>query len=932
MDEHAAPILGRDEERDRIKRFLSRPRPAVLLVEGDAGIGKTTMWRHGVAEAERLGFTVLAFRPGEAERSLTFAGLAGLLPDSVLDEALPDIPGPRRHALEVALLRRGGRPEGVDSRTVGLGVLSVLELIAGEAPVLVAMDDLTWLDEPTVRVLEFALRRIGEADLAVLAARRTEGASAGLAPLEAAFPESARQRVALGPMSVGAIGRLVHDRLGLPLPRMVAARLHQESGGNPFIALELARAAAARGNLPAPGEPFPVTGDAASLIGDRLAGVSAEAREMLLVISALAHPTTGLLARTLGEEVSERSLEELVGADLVRVDGEDARCAHPLIASAAYSGALPSRRRRLHTRLAAAVEDVEERARHRALGTAGPDETVAGALDQAATLARTRGASGAAAELAELAVSLTPPADRPERARRELVLAEYRMQAGSVTEARDTALRAVELLPPGPDRVDPLLLLGRIAAAELGDITSGGRWFQQALDEAGDDRAALVRAHVDAGRWADELGDARGEREAEHARAALDLLSGHEEEDPYYAAMALVMLAEARFRSGRGLDVELLDRAVELEPESLPIRNRPSTERAIGLGVAGRHRASIKAIEACLARAEQEGDWGVRPLLFWTLARTEWWTGNLPEAAKHIDLAEELAAELGMEEGIIWAVGAPIRAAMGLTEDARVWSERAVRKGREGSFWWWELHGHAAIVFLELTTGNVPAAAGALSAAVEIDSRLGHFEPGWDRIQGDFVEAFLGMGQLHEAADTTALLEDRAASGRHPWSLVVSARCRGLVSEANGDTEQALECFDRSLAADELGEMALERARTLLAKGRVLRRTNQRRAAREALGEAMRTFESCGAAPWAEKARRELAGVSGRVASATELTGTERRVAELAAAGRTNSEIAKDLFVSVRTVESQLSAAYRKLGVRSRTELAAALSRQEPTG
>ncbi|MFL5796712.1 MAG: AAA family ATPase [Actinomycetota bacterium] len=926
MNDRGSSMLGRDEERERVAGFLSHPRPAMLLIEGAAGIGKTTLWRHGVDAATGTGFRVLAFRPGEAERSLTLAGLAGLFPDPLLDDVLARIPEARAQALDAALLRSGPVVGDADHRTVGLGVLSVITLLAEQTPVLIALDDLQWLDDPTLRVLEFALRRIESAEVAVLAARRTERVSSAAAPLESAFTDAGRDRIWLGPMSTGALGRLVHDRLGHPLPRPVLARLHQDAGGNPFVALELARAALARGRLPGPGEHFPLTGGVASLLGERIAACGPETREALLAISALAHPTTALLAGVVGDEASERALEELVAAELVRVDGIEVRCSHPLIASAAHSRTLPAGRRRMHARLATVVDDLEGRARHLALAADGPDESVAGTLDEAASLARRRGASDAAAELGELAVSLTPPADLGRRARRELALARHRFSAGSVPGARDAASRAVDLLPPGPGRVDALLLLGRLEAQAMGEVVSGGRRLQQALEEAGDDRAAMVRAHVGAGVWADELRDASGEMEAEHARAALDLLAGHEEEDPTSASAALTMLAEAKFRMGLGLDVELLERALELEPKTAEVRDRASTDAAIGLGIAGMHAESERALQAFLDEAVRRGDWGAQPVMYRGLAWAAWCTGRIAEALRQIERSMEIASEIGLDEGITQAMGAEILAATGRTEQAREWGERAVRRGKDEGFWWWELRGHAANLFIELTGGDVATCADALSTVLEHVSTLGHREPGWDRIEGDAVEALLALGRGDEAEEVTARMEAAAIRGRHPWTRVVSARCRGLLEEAQGRAEEALACFDRALAADEVGEMAFERARTLLAKGRTLRRTNHRRAARDALEESRGIFDSCGAPPWAAKAGAELAAVSGRTSKPTELTTTERRVADLAAAGRTNREIAAELFLSTRTVESHLSAAYRKVGVRSRTELAAALA------
>jgi DNA-binding CsgD family transcriptional regulator len=482
--------------------------------------------------------------------------------------------------------------------------------------------------------------------------------------------------------------------------------------------------------------------------------------------------------------------------------------------------------------------------------------------------------------------------------------------------------------------VEPLILVGTIDAEYVSDLASATRSFEAALAEAGEDRTALVRAHVAAGHWGvDALPGGPGDVEALHARAALDLLAGHEDDDPESASVALLMLVEAGFRAGRGLDLALLDRAIALESKAhLPLLDRPSVQGAIGRGLAGDHRPSIRDMHALLATAEEDGDWPARVILLRSLAWMGWCIGGLATASRQIDQALALADEIGLDEGVTWAIGAQIRAAMGQTEDARSWAERAVSAGEDVGSWWWRLRGLAAVVFLELTVGDARGAGGAAQRLADLAAEAGDaYEPGWNRIHGDLIEALIAAVGIDRAEPLTAWFEARAALGSHPWSLMASSRCRGLLEAAAGRSEEALVCFERSLAADAHGEMVFERARTLLAQGQALRRANRRRDAREALTEARRLFEACGSPPWADRAGAELASVSGRAAAATELTGTERRVAELASAGRTNKEIAGELFLSVRTVESHLSAAYRKLGVRRRTELAAAVSADSRT-
>jgi DNA-binding CsgD family transcriptional regulator len=401
------------------------------------------------------------------------------------------------------------------------------------------------------------------------------------------------------------------------------------------------------------------------------------------------------------------------------------------------------------------------------------------------------------------------------------------------------------------------------------------------------DRATLVRAHIAAGRLGvdDFPGGGPGD-EALHARAALELL---------------------------GEDGPLMDRA--------------STQGAIGLGLAGRHHESIQAVDTFLVEAEEEDDWSARPILLRSLTWMWWCVGDIREASKVARRALQAAEDIGTSEGATRGMGAQIRAAAGGEGEARAWAAEAIESAREFGSWWWELRGRAAVLFLELTLGNEEAAADAAIAVRDLAARAGDaYEPGWIRIHGDMVEGLLGAGRFDEASSMTGWFEARAAVSGHPWSVMVSSRCRGLLAASAGRSSQALTCFDRSLAADERGEMALERGRTLLATGQVLRAGNRRSAARDAFGQARAVFEACGCPPWASRATAELARVSGRVATPSELTGMERRVAELAASGRSNREIAAELFLSVRTVESHLSSAYRKLGIRSRVGLGPALS------
>jgi DNA-binding CsgD family transcriptional regulator len=224
--------------------------------------------------------------------------------------------------------------------------------------------------------------------------------------------------------------------------------------------------------------------------------------------------------------------------------------------------------------------------------------------------------------------------------------------------------------------------------------------------------------------------------------------------------------------------------------------------------------------------------------------------------------------------------------------------------------------------FLELSLGNVEAADGCLRPLPARVVSLGWNEPTYSPIWPNAIEALIALGELEQARDYANEYEVRAERSTSPWALSTAARCRGLLRAAEGDLNAAFQAFERALAEHARMPGPFERGRTLLALGATLRRARQKRAARESLEAALAIFDQLGAPLWAEKARAELARISGRPRASQELTETERRVAELVAEGRSNKEVAAQLYVSVHTVDAHLTRIYRKLGLRSRAELA----------
>ena len=285
-------VVAREQELASVAAFLDEPRdaPGALLLEGEAGIGKSTLWLAAVEQASERGLRVLSSRPAEAERTLAYAGLGDLL-EGVLEETLPELLPPRRRALEIATLRDEAAGDPVDPRAVAVAVRDVLQLIGEAGPVAVAVDDVQWLDASSAGAIEFALRRLDATPLVVLLARRVVDGDHP-SELEQALPAERIQNLSLGPLSAGALHRLLHDRLGRAFPRQTLLRIHEQSGGNPFFALELARA------LPAdvdPSQPLPLPETLDELMRARAAALPEATRQALGFVSALGTTREALL-------------------------------------------------------------------------------------------------------------------------------------------------------------------------------------------------------------------------------------------------------------------------------------------------------------------------------------------------------------------------------------------------------------------------------------------------------------------------------------------------------------------------------------------------------------------------------------------------------------------------------------------------------------
>ncbi len=903
-------IVGRDDELAAIEGWLAGPRQNAFLIEGEAGIGKTTLVRAGIERALAAGIEVLAARPTKAEAALSFAALGDVLGD-VLDEILHELPEAQRRALEAALLL--GDPSPADSaltdpRAAAVAVLGAFRTLARNRTVLVAVDDVQWLDTPSATTLGFAGRRLVADNVRFLLARR-------LGYDDRVTPElDGIESLTIGPLSAGALHRLVRERVDVVLARPELRRLQDLSGGNPFYALELVSAYRA-GTIELRREDrLPPTLEA--LVSRRIAALPEETRDALAAAAALARPSIELVAPS-------RVLEPAVSAGVIAVLDGEVRFTHPLIASAAYSALDGAGRRALHAGLANSIEDEEERARHLALSTTEPDARVANELERAAERAHSRGAPSSAAELSEHALELTPPGSGEAAHRRAQLAGRYRFVAGDATRARALLERALGYSAPSALRSETSRVLGYVLGYE-GDLRGALGRLQAALEEAGDDappRAAAARALAMWLVWARE----RLEDALAYAELAVELTS--RSPDPAQHASSLTAKGYAEAVLGRPTARATLSAASELEaatgwdPAALG-GSAPYIRAAIDIWMDQSEEGVRSLREGADDKAELY-EAGL-PQTLALIAAGEYLLCRWPDAAQSAEQAYEAAIETGQRTQLALALSirALVHAAHGLEQETRADATAALALADELGYGPPVAPAGWALGVLELSLERPGEAVRALSPIRERLLAAGVGEPGWVPFVPDEIEALVALGRVEEAEAVLDWFEERARALDRASALAPAARCRALLAAAQGDNEDALAHLERALAEHARVLRPFERARTLLIKGSIQRRANQRRAARATLEEALSEFERLGAALWAGRARAEVARIGGRAPSSGKLTPSERRVAELVAEGRTNLEVAAALVVTQRTVETHLSHVFRKLGVRSRTELA----------
>jgi DNA-binding CsgD family transcriptional regulator len=900
----ASEIIGREAELAAVHGFigLAEGGPAALVLEGEAGIGKSTLWLAGVERAHARGLRVLSSRPAEAERGLALAGLGDLF-EEVLNVVLPALPAPRRRALEHALLLEDGPADGVDPRALGIATRTALQVLADDGPVVVAIDDVQWFDAASSSALGFALRRTAPSRVLLLLARRLAD---GIQPtaLERAFPVEHLQRVSVGPLSVGALHRFLRERLERVFARQTLLRIHERSGGNPFFAIELASVLDADAD---PTRPLPVPETLEELVRARIIKLPATTRDALAVAAALGAPSRSPLERA---GVTSDALEPALRARVVEDDNGTVRFSHPLLSSVLYQD-LRDQRRSVHKRIAAIVDDPLEHARHLALAADAPGAGVAALLDQAARLAADRGAAASAAEVSEQALRLTPPHARDALHRRALAAARAHLAAGEWTRARTIATDLLAETGAGPLRAEVLLLLADFSHDDLAVPV-----LEEALREASSNSSLQAVVHIRLA-WAGRF--RKGFPAAlEDTRAGLTLAEGVDDDGLRFEALAQLFLlggivgdADTPLYAARAREVALADGDARMQREANLLVTWVGDDR------------SSAALRTQLERAY--GEWRERDELFctevlWRLAWVDLWDGRWALAAEHAARAREVRAQYGVEQNQDYIPLSWIAVHQGLLELARDESERAL-KLCEAQIGFHPPLLEAVAGLVALWSGDATAAAERLGNADRQAAALGWSAPLARPWTADYAEALLELGRIDEAVRVIDHWEADAVRLRCERVLAQVMRCRGLVAAARGAVDEATSILERAAAEQEQAGDQFGQARALLAVGILRRRSRQKRAARDAIEAALVGFERLGAATWVEKARDELGSIGGRTREEG-LTAAERRVATLVAEGRTNREVAAALFLGERTVAGHLTSIYAKLGVRSRAQLA----------
>lgn len=908
--------LRREAEFAAVQNLLVRARtqPAGLVVSGEPGIGKTSLCWWASETASDAGFTVLAARGAATEVTFAYAAVADLLA-SIGAAVLDDLPALQRDALQRILVGSG---EGtvIDDGVVRAACVAVLRRLQADAPLLVLIDDAQWLDSSSRAILAFAARRLTGRTAMLATVRSGEtGESEGLPWLALPRPD-ALDRVRMGPLTLGGVHALVAARLGSALPRPVITGIYEIAGGNPFFALELAQSLHGDSKRTLVDLPESL----AALVRERIGTLSEKGATVLLAAASATTPTVELLAGATAASPTDvlETLEILEARGIVELHGNRVRFSHPLFATGAYSAADPARRRRMHRALASVVEQPELKARHLGLAATTADTSTLEALDAAAEATRAQGAPAAAAELFELAISLG--GDDPVR---RLRAAEQHFRAGTLPQARIRLDSVLDEVPSGTLRCVGLMLLAALEG--YGDnLRAAVQALATAVDEA-TEPALRLQALLLLTPAEGLLGDMA--KCVDHARNAVALAEAVGIEA--LRSQALAIWVDVSFLYGLGADDTALAVALDHEPaDSDAAVSFQAT--AVAAVIAGWKGDLIRARAEMAEVQRRSSERGTEIDILWAAGHAVSFDVWLSRYAEASDTAQELlqrAEQMGGSHPRITALSAvaAVTSYTGSPDDARAAAREAVDAAHRLGAEFMTIAPLSSSAFVETSLGRYAETIAVLGPLLDtFDSVHGTemWVGGW---LPDAIEALCALGRVDEAEPLVTALETNGIRFDRAWMLAVGARGRALCLAARGDLAAAQRSVEVALTEHDRLPMPFEKARTQLLAGQLLRRLRQRQRAVTKVAEALQAFEALGTPAWILRARAELDRLDTRDTAGGGLTTGEQRIAEHAAAGLSNKQIAAEMYLSEKTVEANLSKVYRKLGIRSRAALASRL-------
>jgi len=907
-------LLGREHETARIDRLLDdarQGRSGVLVLSGEPGIGKTALLEYAAGRAE--GMIVLATRGIESEAELPFAALADLLRPVM--ESIDRIPEAQTAALRSALAL--GPPLRGDRFTVCAAVLSVCAVAADESPVLVLIDDAHFVDRSSMQAFFFAARRLDAEGIAALVAQRS-GSDLGTSGLP---------KLDLQGLPHDAAAALLR-RPG-PVAAAVADELIVGSGANPLALIELP-SLLSRSQLSGDDpldRPLP-TGDAlerAFLL--RVEALPEQTQQALVVAAASGSADFDeIVAAVERAGLDPNALDAAERADLTIVDGSRFAFEHPLLRSAVYYGATAGMRRSAHQALAGGGG--EGRPWHLAAASEAPDASIAAELKEGATAASGRGGHAEAAMALEAAARLAVSADARAGFLREA--ADEARRAGQAAKALELATAALASAEQPELRTRIEHLYGVIEMWSGSALAAYERLSKEAECVKTKDPVRAARLLTDAA-WACFMGGEvnLGREAAQEARALAEGRGGLAE------IVSGALLGIALLLSGeRGTAEPLLRRHQALleDPEFVERGYALLWPAAQALVWLEEHDQARTVFQGVIDHARAQSAPTILPYTLTGLADLDFRTGSWARAYADANEAVVLARETGQPVALSFALAglARIEAAQGREADCRLHATEALDLGSAGAgVGSVVVYAAAALGLLELGLGRIEEAIGQLGRVADAVHAHGLDQPTVIQWAPDLIEALVRSGRREEAVELLASFERAAEASLSNWALGAAARGRGLLA---GDEFEGY--FARALELHEALGAPFEIARTELCLGERLRRSRRRKEARTVLRSAIEHFERLAAGPWVERATTELRASGetvepGGVIATNELTPQELQVALAVGKGATNREAGAALFLSPKTVEAHLGRIYRKLDIRSRTELAALLAREE---